>query len=117
MEKLTGDEIKKLPVEKKNVPPEIIHQDEYWPKGRGKEHLDASKRQKRAGDVTTNEYEVDTVNSAAALTAEEPSASDHSDFVKRASNKDVEILEPGDDDYPFPYSIDTMVKNYGGINW
>lgn len=92
----------------------------YWPTGPGKRQLDeaaAKGGKKRATSSTDTESEVESSTNGTASAADQLSASINSDFVKRASEDDAEILELGDEGYPYPYSIDDMVKIYGGIAW
>lgn len=109
----------------RNVPPKIIAQGEYWPNGPGAEHLERwnrGERQKRVDkqrkptrrNTVTDVSGFDALNNG-TKSAEQLWSVESLELAKRSDGEPTELLEPGDEEYPLPYSIDDMVDFYGNI--
>lgn len=99
--------VKELPPSEKNKPPAFIHEGEYWPNGHGATQLTGKKNTRATSDLEVTR---------SATSGQSPEML-HEDIAKRADSNTGELLELGEEGYPFPYSIDDMVKFYGDIQW
>lgn len=117
MPKLEDGEYEALTPEQKSKPPEEIGRGEYWPTGPGADQLKNKKR-----DLAPHSSE-NTPARSKSIQDIDSSIPDRSPDIliegiaKRADSDDNQIMEIGDEDYPFYYPIDDMVKWYGDVKW
>jgi hypothetical protein len=115
--KLKEGEYQALTPEQKSNAPEEIGRAKYWPNGPGAKQLRGYKSRRalsNLGVASARSSSIQVIDAAAVFSS--PNA--HSgELVKRADDKDRQILELGDEGYPSYYSIDDMVKWYGDIKW
>lgn len=107
-----------LSPEDKSKPPEILHQAEYWPNGPGAEHLKESKNRvaSKRTLVNTGQGPSSAVD-VTVLTMDQPIEYNDNRLVQRANGERDEVLELGDDGYPYAYSIDDIYNWYKDATW
>ncbi|EAT90565.1 hypothetical protein SNOG_02353 [Parastagonospora nodorum SN15] len=114
---LTEEEYKALTPEQRSVPPEIVHEAEYWPTGHGATQLNGKKTTRATSGLEVTQSHSSSIQDNVSATSNQSPDMLYEEIAKRADREDGEILEPEDEDYPYPYSIDNMVEFYGGIKW
>lgn len=117
MPDLTLQQYNALTPEQKNNGPDEIGRGEYWPTGSGAKQLKGIKSRRASSNLGATSARSNSiqVNDTATFV---PSPNTYSgELDKRAEGDDRQILELGDEGYPFHYSIDDMVEWYGDIGW
>ncbi|PVH91997.1 hypothetical protein DM02DRAFT_544625 [Periconia macrospinosa] len=114
MPNLKKKEVDALSPEERSKPPKILHEGEYWPNGVGRDQLEGKLNEI---NLDTTEFQPRSSMTDATLDLDPPMESVTGGLIKRAEFEDAEVLELGDEGYPYPYSIDDIYKWYQHIAW